>query len=252
MKVVVAGSYRELSSTAAAMVRDAVMRRPRLTLGLPTGRTPVGMYDELVRMYRSGMLDLSGVVTFNLDEYYPMDPRDPRSFHAFMRTHLFDHVNVPPDHIHLPDGSAPDPAEACARYEREIERAGGIDLIILGIGRTGHIGFNEPGSPRWARTRLVRLTDETIRANFGTVDAATPRSALSMGTGTIMEARDVILLASGPGKAEIAAKAATGPVTTAVPASILQEHPSVTVILDAAAASLMVSGGRATGGRCGV
>jgi len=239
MRVIVSGTYKDLSAAAAGMIRDAVKRKPGLVLGLPTGRTPVGMYREIVGMYRAGTIDLSGVVTFNLDEYYPMDPLDPRSFHVFMQKRLFDYVNIPPDQIHIPDGSAPDPVEACARYEAEIARAGGIDLLVLGIGRTGHIGFNEPGGPLWSRTRLVRLSDETLRANFGVPDCRTPRFALSMGIGTIMEAREIILLANARDKAGIAAKAVLGPVTTSVPASILQEHPAVTVILDVAAASAM-------------
>ena len=233
----VAESYEELSLLAAGIVRDAIRARPDLVLGLPTGRTPLGLYAELVRMHRTGTLDLSGVTTFNLDEYYPMDSNDPRSFHQFMRKHFFDLVNVSAERIHVPDGSDPDPARACARYETELSEAGGLDLVILGIGRNGHIGFNEPGTAFHTRTRLVELTEDTIIANFGRKGADTPRFALSMGVATIMESRNVLLLASGPDKSRIMREALFGAIAVRVPASVLQTHPSVTVVMDREAAA---------------
>lgn len=237
MRTIIVDTYEDLSLVAARLVGDAIGEKPDLVLGLPTGRTPVGFYAALVQLYRQGRVDFSRVVTFNLDEYYPMDPRDPRSFHAFMQKHLLEHVNVPWDHVHIPDGRAPEPEQACAEYEHQLARAGGIDLLVLGIGHNGHIGFNEPGAPRQGRTGPVRLAHETIQANFGSVGPGVPRFALSMGIGTILESRKILLLASGQDKASITRRALLGPVTPDVPASFLQLHPSLTVILDRGAAA---------------
>ncbi|NPV70106.1 MAG: glucosamine-6-phosphate deaminase [Firmicutes bacterium] len=237
MNIQVTDRYEDLSVAAANIVFKGVQSKRDLVLGLPTGRTPLGLYSELVRMYRDGLLDLSGVTTFNLDEYYPMNPQDPRGYRVFMRQHFFDNVNIPAERIHMPDASDPDPEKACARYEMEIARVGGIDLLILGTGRNGHIGFNEPGTAFNTRTRLVELTDQTIRMNFGLKSAGTPRFALSMGVATIMEARDIVLLASGADKSAIVKKALFGPITPEIPASVLQQHPSVTVIVDREAAA---------------
>ncbi|HMF10657.1 MAG TPA: glucosamine-6-phosphate deaminase, partial [Gemmataceae bacterium] len=209
-------------------------------LGLPTGSTPVGLYRELVRLHREAGLDFSRVVTFNLDEYYPMPPDDPHSYRRWMQETFFDHVNLPPQNIHIPDGTIPpeDVEEYCARYEQQIRRAGGIDLMVLGIGRTGHVGFNEPGSTRNSRTRLATLDPVTRRdagsGFFG--EENVPHQALTMGVGTILECKRIVLLAFGEHKAGIVHKAVEGPMTDAVTASFLQEHKDATFLLDEAAA----------------
>jgi glucosamine-6-phosphate deaminase len=214
-------------------------------LGLPTGSTPVGVYRELVRLHKEQGLDFSRVITFNLDEYYPMTPDDPHSYNRWMFETFFDHVNIPRQNIHIPDGQIRlDEAEDyCLRYEQKIRRAGGIDLQLLGIGRTGHIGFNEPGSTRHSRTRMVTLDPVTRRdaasAFFG--EDNVPHQALTMGVGTILDARKVVLLAFGEHKAKIVQKAVEGPVSDAVTASFLQQHPDATFILDEPAAGELVS-----------
>jgi glucosamine-6-phosphate deaminase len=210
-------------------------------LGLPTGSTPVGLYRELVRLHKETGLDFARVVTFNLDEYYPMPPDDQQSYRRWMQETFFDHVNIPPQNIHVPDGTVrPEEAEDyCLRYEQKIRRAGGIDLQILGIGRTGHIGFNEPGSTRHTRTRRVTLDPVTRRdaasSFFG--EENVPHQALTMGVGTILDAKKIVLLAFGEHKAKIVQRAAEGPISDAVAASFLQQHPDATFLLDQAAAA---------------
>ncbi len=210
-------------------------------LGLPTGSTPIGVYENLIRMHRDEGLDFSRVVTFNLDEYYPMQPDGLQSYHRFMRENFFKHVNIPEANIHIPRGDLP-PAEVeayCIGYELAIERAGGLDLILLGIGRSGHIGFNEPGSGPKTRTRPVIL-DEITRKDaasdfFG--DENVPREALTMGVGTILDAREVILMATGEHKSGIIKRAVEEPMSEEVTASYLQKHPNTTFYVDRAAAS---------------
>ena len=232
---------RAVAAEIAALVRERAAAGRKCVLGLATGSTPVGVYDELARLHRAEGLSLANVVTFNLDEYYPMDPTALQSYRRFMREHLFDRVDVPPAHIHVPDGTLPldRVAAYCEDYERQIRDAGGVDLQLLGIGRTGHVGFNEPGSGRDSRTRLITL-DKVTRLDaaadfFG--DQYVPRRAITMGVGTILAARRVVMVAFGEGKAGIVAKAVEGPVTPAVAASFLQGHPNATVFLDAAAAA---------------
>ena len=209
-------------------------------LGLPTGSTPVGLYRELIRLHREAGLDFSRVITFNLDEYFPMQPDDPQSYRRWMQETFFNHVNIPPQNIHVPDGTIkPEEVEDyCHRYEQKIRRAGGIDLQILGIGRTGHIGFNEPGSTRHSRTRMVTLDPVTRRdaasSFFG--EENVPHQALTMGVGTILDARKIVLMAFGEHKARIVQRAVEGAVTDAVAASFLQQHPDATFLLDQAAA----------------
>jgi glucosamine-6-phosphate deaminase len=209
-------------------------------LGLPTGSTPVGLYRELVRLHKEAGLDFSRIITFNLDEYFPMRPDDPQSYRRWMQETFFDHVNIPPANIHVPDGTIrPEDAEDyCQRYEQKIRRAGGIDLQLLGIGRTGHIGFNEPGSTRHSRTRLVTLDPVTRRDAAGSFfgEENVPHQALTMGVGTILDARKVVLMAFGEHKAPIVQRAAEGPVTESVAASFLQQHPDATFLLDQPAA----------------
>ena len=221
-------------------------RRPGdkpVVLGLATGSTPLSLYAELVRMHREEGLSFAEVISFNLDEYYPMPPADPRSYRDFMRAHLFDHIDIKPANTHVPDGTLPlaEVDAYCRAYEEKIAAAGGIDLQILGIGRTGHIGFNEPGSVRRSRTRLVTLDALTRRdaaEDFGG-EESTPRRAITMGVKTILEARRIVLMAWGQHKAEIVRAACEGPVTPQVTASFLQEHDHVRFVVDAAAAGAL-------------
>ena len=227
----------------AQLIRDKADAGARAVFGLATGSTPVGVYAELVRMHKEDGLSFRNAVTFNLDEYYPMQPNELQSYHRFMQEHLFDHIDIDPANVHIPDGTLPmeQVYEHCRDYERAIAEVGGIDLQILGIGRTGHIGFNEPGSGRESRTRLITL-DRITRLDaaddfFGTDNV--PRRAITMGVGTIFDARRVLLIAFGEGKAPIVAEAVEGPVRATVPATYLQEHTGAQALLDdAAAASL--------------
>jgi glucosamine-6-phosphate deaminase len=233
MRVLVTPDYQTLSEEAAAILAKSMRAKPTIALGLPTGRTPLGLYQELIRKHRSQGLDFSGVRTFNLDEYLGISPEDPRSFHAYMQCQLFDHVNITPEHTHIPDGSpAVDPEIECERYENMIRQSGGIDLLIVGIGANGHIAFNEPGSPFDSRTRVVTLAPETVQ----NTEADIPHTAITMGIGTILDAGRILLLASGSKKAEILKRALQGPVSETVPASALQRHSDVIVIMDEAAA----------------
>jgi len=228
---------------ARALARDVARRiaaNPRLVLGLPTGRTPIPFYRELVALCQARRVNFSGVTTFNLDEFLGVRPQDPGSYRTFMNRKLFDHVNMASRRIHFLNGSATDLDAECERFERAIERAGGIDLMVLGLGANGHIGFNEPGDSLAARTHRTRLTPSTRRANamlFGRVPAAVPREALSMGMGTILHARRIVLLVTGRSKARCVTRMMQGRVTPRLPASFLQLHHDVDVWMDRAAAS---------------
>jgi glucosamine-6-phosphate deaminase len=233
--------YHSAAARARARAQDIARRlsaNPRLVLGLPTGRTPIPFYQDLVRLYCAGRIDFSRATTFNLDEFLGVGGDDPRSYRAFMQRHLFDHVNIARRRVHFLDGAATDVSRECARYERAIARAGGIDVQILGLGLNGHIGFNEPGRALIARTHRTRLTPATRRANaalFGNRASAVPREALSMGMATILEARRVVLIATGRSKARCVERMVNGPVTPRLPASFLQLHAQVEVWLDRAA-----------------
>lgn len=231
---------RELAASLAARLIDAITRQPRVVLGLPTGRTSVALYRELVaRSTRLGV-DWSLVRTFNIDEFVGLAGGDAGSYRAFMQAELFDHVPLPADRIGMLDGRAPDLAGECERYERAIAAAGGIDILVLGIGANGHIGFNEPADGLHARTHVATLEPDTRAANaglFGGDASRVPDRALSMGVGTILSARHVVLVATGLEKADAVAATVRGPVTTRVPASLLQVHPRVAVLVDLAAAS---------------
>lgn len=234
--------FASADRAARALSLDIARRlaaQPRLVLGLPTGRTPIPLYRELVRLHEKGAADFSQVTTFNLDEFLDIGAGDPRSYHAFMRRHLFDLVNLPTRQINFLNGNAADASRECTRYERAIARAGGIDLQILGLGGNGHIGFNEPARALMASTHRTRLTPGTRRANvslFGNRVSAVPREALSMGMATILRARRIVLFATGGSKAVCVARMLAGNVTTRVPASFLQLHAHAEVWLDAAAA----------------
>ena len=240
MLVVLAADTAALDREAARIVAHRIREKPTITLGLASGSTPLGMYRELIRLHREEGLDLSAVTTFNLDEYLGLAPSHPRSFHRFMREALFDHVNIAPERIHVPDGAVSGDLEAyCAEYERRIAGAGGIDLQVLGIGRDGHVGFNEPTSSLASRTRVKTLTLATIEDNrrvFGEGEPV-PECAITMGIGTILEAREILLLGAGPAKRDAVARAVEGPLTASVTASALQLHPRVTVLLDREAAA---------------
>jgi len=241
MEVIIQNSQEEMTHYAAKMIQRQLLRKPNSVLGLATGSTPLGVYRELVRMHREEGLDFSQVTTFNLDEYLGLPPTHPQSYRFFMNQHLFNHVNIPHGNIHVPYGHADAVEEFCLWYEDEIRRCGGIDLQILGVGTDGHIAFNEPGSSLGSRTRLKTLTEQTVHDNarfFGSADQV-PRFAITMGVGTILEAKRIILLASGAPKAQIIATAIEGPITAQVTASALQLHRDVIVILDQEAAALL-------------
>jgi glucosamine-6-phosphate deaminase len=230
----------EAASDASAAVARIIVRqvrsRPETVLGLPTGRTAVPVYAALIRQH----VNFSRAHTFNLDEFIGLPPRDPRSFRAFMDRHLFRHVNLPARHIHFLDGAVEDVDAECARFERAIADVGGIDLMVLGIGRNGHIGFNEPDAALFVRTHRARLTLSTRRANAAAFEKrvnAVPREAMSMGMGTILSAKTIVLIATGRSKAGAIRRMLSGCVTPRVPASFLQLHPDVKLILDHAAAS---------------
>ena len=238
-------SSRAASKMVAAHIADMIRKKEaaggHCVLGLPTGSTPVEVYDELVRLYQEEGLSFRNVVTFNVDEYYPMNPGKIQSYVRFMREHLLDQVDLKKENIHIPDATLPleKIPDFCRRYEEDIKKAGGIDIQLLGIGRTGHIGFNEPGSDRSTRTRLVSLDYVTIAdaaSDFFGEDHV-PRKAITMGVGTLLDAKEVMLLAWGEGKARIIKETVEGPVTENVPASYLQEHEHATVVLDEASAA---------------
>lgn len=238
MKVLILPDAAAAADRAAGIMAEAVAARPRAVLGLATGETMRPVYAALVAMARAGRLDLSGVTTFNLDEYVGVARDHPASFHAFMRRALFDHVPVAA--AHLPRGDAPDPEAEAARYDAAIAAAGGIDLQLLGIGRNGHLAFNEPTSSLGSRTRLKTLTEATRRANAPAfAPLPTPRLAITMGIANILEARACLLLATGAAKAEAVAAAVEGPLGAHCPASVLQLHRTATVVLDRAAASAL-------------
>lgn len=238
---IVAPTYEEMSRVAADIIAGAVREKPSCVLGLATGTTPIGLYAELVRMHRDEGLSFADVTTFNLDEYVGLEGTHPQSYRWFMRHHLFDHVDIDLARTHTPDVACPDEAEASRAYEKAIEDAGGVDLQLLGIGQNGHIGFNEPADDFPKATHTVTLTPSTREANsrlFASLDEV-PRQARTMGIGTIMRARRILLVANGSAKAAIVRDALEGPVTPRVPASILQFHPDVTVVCDAEAGVLL-------------
>jgi glucosamine-6-phosphate deaminase len=232
-------SDRAAARALARRIADAIAATPRLVLGLPTGRTPVALYNELVARHAAGRLDFSQVTTFNLDEFVGIPASHPGSYRSFMDTHLFGRVNVDRARLNFLRGDAADLDAECARYERAIADAGGIDLQVIGIGTNGHIGFNEPARELQSRTHRVRLRPETRRSNaalFGGDAGAVPGEALSMGMATILQARSVVLLATGRSKASCVARAIEGPLTTELPASFLQLHRDIDIMLDEAAA----------------
>ncbi|MPZ20954.1 MAG: glucosamine-6-phosphate deaminase [Luteitalea sp.] len=242
MRLTLRTTEREVAAAAAERVAEVLAADAAAVLGLPTGRTPMRLYRLLARLGDEGALDFGRATTFNLDEFLGIGPDHPGSYHAYMRQHLFAHVNLPSARAHLLRGDAADPERECERYETDIEAAGGIDLQLLGIGANGHIGFNEPGPCLCARTHRAMLRPSTRRANalfFGGNAEAVPQEALSMGMGTILKARRIVLMATGKSKARAVARIVSGPLTTRLPASFLQLHRHVELICDRAAAALI-------------
>jgi glucosamine-6-phosphate deaminase len=241
MQLIIARDYQEMSNRAAELFTGQMTFKFNSVIGFATGSTPLGLYQKLVEMHKNGELDFSEIISFNLDEYYPISPNNKNSYHYYMMHNLFNKINIKRSNIHLLNGMTEDVGAECKRYDREIERAGGIDLQVLGIGPNGHIGFNEPEEKLHARTHLVDLREETIRANsrfFESKDKA-PKKAITVGMATIMKAEKIILLASGEEKAEAVQKTINGYVDTKIPASFLQTHPRITMIADEKAVSLL-------------
>jgi len=234
MRVYCGKSYEEAGKIAGNLIAAQVVMKPDCVLGLATGSTPISAYETMVEKYKAGELDFSKVKSVNLDEYRGLSPENDQSYRYFMNTHLFDHVNIDKANTNVPDGLEADAEVACKKYDEIIEKSGGIDLQLLGIGHNGHIGFNEPADSFAKSTNCVKLAQSTIDANarfFDSIDDV-PKEAYTMGIGTIMKAKCVLVMATGEGKSDILKKAFLGPVTPQVPASILQFHPNLIIVGD--------------------
>ena len=237
MKIYKAKDYKDMSRKAANIISAQMIMKPNCVLGLATGSTPIGTYDQLVEWYNKGDLDFSEVTTVNLDEYKGLPRTNDQSYYYFMHQHLFDRVNIDPERTNVPNGMEPDAEKECGRYEELIRSLGGVDLQLLGLGHNGHIGFNEPGEAFEKETHCVELTESTIEANkrfFASADDV-PKQAYTMGIKTIMQAKKIVIVVNGENKADIVERAFFGPVTPEVPASILQLHNDVTLVGDEAA-----------------
>ena len=237
MKIYKAKDYKDMSRKAANIISAQVIMKPNCVLGLATGSTPIGTYDQLVEWYNKGDLDFSEVTTVNLDEYKGLPRTNDQSYYYFMHQHLFDRVNIDPERTNVPNGMEPDAEKECGRYEELIRSLGGVDLQLLGLGHNGHIGFNEPGEAFEKETHCVDLTESTIEANkrfFASADDV-PKQAYTMEIKTIMQAKKILIVVNGENKADIVERAFFGPVTPEVPASILQLHNDVTLVGDEAA-----------------
>ena len=241
MRIIEAQDYKDMSRKAANVISAQMILNPESVIGLATGSTPIGVYDQLTEWYKKGDLDFSKIHTVNLDEYKGIDAENKQSYHYFMNQHLFSRVNIELQNIFVPDGMNENQDEECQRYEKLIAGLGGVDLQLLGLGHNGHIGFNEPGSSFDSKTHKVALTQSTINANsrFFDNEEDVPKYAYSMGIGTIMKSDTILLEAFGKNKAEAVKAMIEGPVTPEVPASVLQNHPDVVVIIDEEAASLL-------------
>lgn len=241
MRIIKVKNYEELSKKAAQMIASQMILKPDSVLGLATGSTPIGTYQELVRMYGAEDIDFERITTFNLDEYHGLQASNNQSYIYFMRDKLFNHVNINKNNIHIPNGEAQDISRECSQYDRQILDRGGIDIQLLGIGRNGHIGFNEPDVKFEALTHLVELDSDTIEANarfFKSVEDV-PTKAISMGIKNIMHARKIVLLACGKEKADTIHKMVYGDIVPELPASVLQLHPDVTIIVDVEAGAML-------------
>lgn len=234
MEILIAKNYEELSDAAAKIVKEGIINKPNLVLGLATGSTPIGLYEGLIKAHKEEGLDFSKVITFNLDEYVGIDKSHPSSYNYFMMDTLFNHINIDMNNVHIPNGQAENLEEACKEYNEMLEESGGIDIQILGIGENGHIAFNEPAERLSIGTNIVALTESTISVNSRFFDSIeeVPKTAISMGMGNIMRAKKIILLVNGPKKAPIMRTLLeTKHVSTDIPASLLLLHPNVTIIL---------------------
>ena len=240
MEIIIKENGQLGSEAAARVVARLVREKPNAVIGLATGSTPLILYRELIRLHKEEGLDFSEVITFNLDEYIGLEKEHPQSYHTFMWENLFSQINIKEENVHIPDGMADDVPASCAAYERAMVEAGGIDLQVLGIGSDGHVGFNEPTSSFASRTRIKTLTQQTVADNarfFDGDESQVPHHCITMGIGTIMDARMILMLAFGEGKAEAIADTVEGPVSAMMPASILQHHASAKVFIDEAAAT---------------
>lgn len=238
MKILVVKNYDEMSKVAAKELAEVISKKPEATLGLATGGTPVGMYKELIDMHKNGELDFSKVTTVNLDEYVGLSGEHDQSYRYFMDSNLFNHVNIRKEYTYVPNGLAEDMHQECVNYDKRIEELGGIDVQVLGIGSNGHIGFNEPSDTLSLGTHVTDLAESTIEANsrYFVSKEEVPTKALTMGLGAIMKAKKILLMVSGESKAEIMDKVVNGKITTQVPASFLQMHKDVVLIIDEDAA----------------
>jgi len=234
MRVIICDTYDEMSKEAAKIMASQVHMKPDCVLGLATGSTPVGAYKELITMYKNSEIDFKDVTTFNLDEYYPIKRSNDQSYYYFMHENLFDHINIPEERIHVLNGEVSDPEKECADYDRHIEEHGGIDLQLLGIGRNGHIAFNEPDENLVSETHVTELTEDTIDANarFFADIKDVPTKSLTMGMAPIMKARKILILINGKGKHAALAKLLSGEISTSCPATMLNMHKDVVVICD--------------------
>lgn len=241
MRIIKTKNYDEMSKVAANIIAAQMTLKPNSVLGFATGSSPIGTYAELIKKNQAGDIDFSTITTVNLDEYKDLPITHDQSYYYFMNDYLFNHVNIDKNNTNLPNGNAEDPDAECARYEALIKELGGIDMQLLGLGHNGHVGFNEPGDCFQKNTYCVTLTERTIDANkrfFESADAV-PRQAITMGVGTIMAAKKLVLVVSGADKADALQKCLQGPITPSVPGSVLQLHPDVTVVCDEAAYSKM-------------
>lgn len=238
MKIICVDNYEQMSKKAGNIVASQLILKPDSVLGLATGSTPLGMYKELIELYKQGDIDFNKVTTFNLDEYYNLSRDNNQSYYYYMNENFFNHINIDMNHVNIPNGMAKDIEKECIEYEKRIRTNGGIDLQILGVGRNGHIGFNEPDVKFEALTHMVKLDEQTIKDNsrFFEFIEDVPTKAISMGIKTIMQSKKIILLANGEEKADSIYGAISGDITPEIPVSVLQLHPDVTFIIDKKAA----------------
>ncbi|MCG8483601.1 MAG: glucosamine-6-phosphate deaminase [Clostridia bacterium] len=244
MKIIKVKDIQALNKKAAYLVASQIIEKPNCVLGLATGSTPIGTYQELIKLYNDDIIDFKEVITFNLDEYIGLPNTNPQSYAWFMNRHLFDFINISDNNVHIPNGMAEDIGKECMEYEDQIKKVGGIDLQVMGIGRNGHIGFNEPDVMFENLTHVVELDEQTILDNsrfFNSLEDV-PKRAISMGIKTIMNARKILLLATGEKKTEIVHEMIYGRISSNVPATVLQLHPNVIVLVDEAAGKLIKEG----------
>lgn len=234
METILCKNYAEMSKTAADLVIKEITGNPACILGLPTGSSPIGMYNNLVNAYKDGLADFSNVKTFNLDEYYKIDKKHPNSYYYFMHEIFFNHININHANINIPDGSVDDPEEECRNYDRKLLEAGGIHLQILGLGCNGHIGFNEPDSELCSYTHVAKLSEETVMANsrFFSSPSKVPKYAITMGMASILKSKKIVLLATGQNKTYVLDKLFSNKISTLVPVTFLNLHPNVTILID--------------------